>query len=151
MREIEFRAQCLESNGNFEKGDWVYGHYYYDWENRTGVIVTRIPAESGGVGNGLVVVQIPVDYQTRCQFTGLHDKNKKKIYEGDILEWKSEDGEGELYEVVWIEKQACFGTKIVINKPIFAHFNTGYLEDHEPYQDEEVVGNIYQNPELLKK
>lgn len=82
------------------------------------------------------------------QFTGLLDKNKKPIYEGDILSWLSEEeGLGEIYEVYYDTKTASFRTKCK-GVDDNAWFNTGMAED--VITDEiEVIGNIYKNPELL--
>ena len=88
------------------------------------------------------------------QFTGLHDKNGKEIYEGDIL------GIGttgqEYCEVVF--RDGCFGINAGwlvrenrrqgINRDVFIPLNT-YCND--VFQDAvEVIGNIYENPELLE-
>jgi uncharacterized phage protein (TIGR01671 family) len=74
------------------------------------------------------------------QFTGLKDKDWKDIYEGDILK------AGDYICVVnWNEKFASF----CVNKKgwMFSHF----FEEHCETQNVEVIGNIYENPELLKE
>jgi len=70
------------------------------------------------------------------QFTGLYDKNKKPIYEGDRVRFGYTKYEDFFGEVVWLEDRATFG---VINKNSFETF-----EDLMKYI--EVVGNIFQLP-----
>ena len=73
------------------------------------------------------------------QFTGLYDKNKKPIYEGDRVR-SSYTGNVDFYsEVVWLEDRASFGVK---SKNAFETFED--LMDYMKYF--EVVGNIFQLP-----
>ena len=65
------------------------------------------------------------------QFTGLHDKNGKEIYEGDIVT----DGVGK-YKIIYDLKLAGYQPYCI------------FRDDPENYC--EVIGNIYENPELLK-
>ncbi len=73
------------------------------------------------------------------QFTGLLDKNGKEIYEGDVVEWGQPYGDGMerrmVHEVQWIENGFWLR-----------------MENGENYLPNEiyVIGNIYENPELLK-
>jgi uncharacterized phage protein (TIGR01671 family) len=75
------------------------------------------------------------------QFTGLHDKSGKEIYEGDIIRCNNT----QIGEVLWEEHDACFNVN-------------GYYDSSDDYptmafiegQPFEVIGNIFENPELLK-
>ena len=73
------------------------------------------------------------------QFTGLYDKNKKPIYEGDRVRFGYTKNEDFFGEVVWLEDRASFGVK---SKNAFETF-----EDLMDYMKLfEVVGNIFQLP-----
>ena len=75
------------------------------------------------------------------QFTGLTDKNGKEIYEGDILKdsW-------ECVHEVYYSEDAQWSTHL--HKHPKHIFPARYL--HCAYMQWEVIGNIYENPELLK-
>lgn len=82
------------------------------------------------------------------QFTGLLDSNGKEIYEGDILssEYESIGSKRDCHPVEWNESGGSWSVNHSINdccKPW-----RGNLGDH--HRSEEIIGNIYENPELLK-
>lgn len=76
--------------------------------------------------------------ETICQYTGLTDKNGKKIFEGDIVTVPNDD---ELYSVVWDEDTAAWSLSAEAVVYNFDNF-WGY--------ELEVVSNVYDNPEWLE-
>lgn len=92
------------------------------------------------IANGLVFMQ--------C--TGLKDKNRKLIYEGDILfeDWKNEAyPKGKYWIVKWINNNAGFYIEM-INPSKFENHSEWHLARHD--LDYEVIGNIYEDKELLE-
>ena len=83
-----------------------------------------------------------VDSETVCQWTGLTDKNNRKIFEGDICKIHSGpiDEEDGCFSVEWDEGDARF-----------ALYSVGLTVDFGNYHGHEceVIGNIFDNPDLL--
>lgn len=72
------------------------------------------------------------------QYTGLKDKNGKEIYEGDIVEIKYSDIP---FKIIWVEEKSMFGLKGG-DKPLGEYII--------PQNETKVIGNIYENKDLLK-
>ena len=125
MREIKFRGKRLHN------GEWVYGYYAYFPATHKAIILET---------NGYYVNEYGAIPETVGQFTGLKDCNGKEIYEGDV----TDDNVG-IGSVEYSEKYAGFRV----------NYHNGYCKWFYDYLDSEkrtleIIGNIHENPELLK-
>ena len=124
-REILFRGKhihAMDSNEHLN-GTWVYGY---------------LSDENYIYGKSLEG-EFLIDENTICQYTGLTDKNGKKIFENDIV------------QVVWYNgtveyEDGCFVIKW--NNIKFLRKDLGYWANLDGFQ---TIGNIYDNPELLEE
>ena len=136
-REMKFRAfykprkkmYWFELWGNFKSGDGYIG-----------MVPIGETREKGTSHNGNMILIDPGDCEI-TQFTGLKDKNRKDIYEGDIVKhkyrmWSTDE---HVSQVEWDDLWCCF------------YLNDGIIK-HRMRSDimYKVIGNIYENPELLK-
>ena len=129
MREIKFRAKKLSSN------EGVYGHYVF-----MGVYGDKPVHRIIWQDQNNVEYNVIVDPKTVGQYTGLKDRNRREIYEGDIVCFKAWKGK-QKGMVKWND-DAC-GFEIEMSPTS----HTGFF--HDPLLTCEVIGNIYANPELL--
>lgn len=109
------------------------------WEQSTNTMFTKLAyvTMSGG-GLALEPKEIPLISPILMQFTGLKDKNDVEIYEGDIVVFN-----GIKWVCRWSDNHARFYFSTNLHKLL----DFSCLEAAEDF---EVIGNIYQNPELLK-
>ena len=100
---------------------------------------------------GAVVFDISADDDIIMQWTGLLDKNGKKIFEGDIINFKVDGFPKDTFRGIIRFNDASF----LLHEETFADgCICDGLENDElisNFSDIEVIGNIYQNPELLER
>ena len=84
MRNIEFKAIATEEvhthHECIEIGEFVYG-YILPYNK----MLVQMSQESGGVGSGLVWVEVEIDKNTVGQYIGFNDVHKNKVFDGDII------------------------------------------------------------------
>lgn len=122
-----------------DNGEWVQGSCVYTFAPSKGYVV-GIMVESYFIveENGNMV---SIDKNTICQCTGLKDKNGNLIWENDIVKFKRSDDKEFVGEISYVEHYGAF---FVIHSG---------CSDNQLYAfgDYEVIGNIFDNPELLER
>ena len=142
MREILFRGKRADN------GEWEYGDLWCNPYGKRVVCIVSPISDQGTTGGN------EVDPETVSQFTGLTDKNGRKIFEGDILHIaKIADGLGGYYQppldypvnvvvkwdlCAWMWETLCDDKRYITFPDAWCHYEC------------EIIGNIYDNPELLK-
>lgn len=151
-REILFRGKRTDN------GEWVEGYYSNLGGNHPRVLKENIFI--GKIGRVLEFENIDILPETVGQYTGLTDKNGVRIFEGDILRGfeypfcSNNNGEFNYFaEIVWFDDSSAFGIYTFKNPKSnvrgISEGNTDYLEYFNA-DKWEVIGNIHDNPELLK-
>ena len=131
MREILFRAK-REDNG-----EWAYGYYVCLPDVAGSVSMLHVPAGNPDESNKTYYVK----KSTVGQFTGLTDKNGTKIFEGDIIQtYDPDDG----YAVVRYDETETEFYADFIGENVYYGLGGNFRID-----DIEIIGNIYDNPELI--
>lgn len=126
MRDIKFRGKYLD-----DTSEWLYGNYVYIEDD---VFQHKIADKSG--------MLLDIDINTLGQFTGLHDKNGKEIYEGDIVKVFT-NKKWRIGKIIY--EHSGFTIDVTNNKEL-EYGRTGIIENLT-----EVIGNIYDNKNLLEE
>ena len=126
MREILFRGKRIDN------GEWIEGYYFRVWDDHY---------ICWGTTNG-EINKTRIIPETVCQYTGLKDKNGKKIFEGDVMHWDSHWGWYVGYE------NGAF-RRIPLNDIQRMNWEH-YTLQQEGLDTWGIIGNIHENPELLE-
>lgn len=142
-REIKFRGKTVPD------GRWVYG-YYVVMENETKTVTRHAIMDLWDKENQYIkdgksyhMSVSVVEADTVGQFTGLRDKNGKEIYDGDIVRYHMH-GRG-IHESEYQTGLVEFG-----GGRFYADLDCSTLYFCGDSEDYEVIGNKWDNPELLK-
>ena len=128
-REILFRAKhihAMDSN-EYLNGRWMHGYL----------------SDKNYINDKSLEGEFLVDENTICQYTGLTDKNGKKIFEGDILRHADET----ILKTVWNDRKYVFAAQCVKGSVLLKDCKWGLWEFES--DEVEVIGNAFDNPELL--
>lgn len=134
-----YKAKRKHDSKFFKKGEWVEGAYYIEPYTDKRFIIQW---NSTGLGFNEF---IEVDEESVCQCTGLNDKNGNLIWENDVVKQFADCNElGNslyfFYQIRWNNEYSAFEGYEIYTK------ETVLFPDLE---DIEVIGNIFDNPELM--
>jgi uncharacterized phage protein (TIGR01671 family) len=131
-REIKFQAWVPDIGQMVQVAEIDLVHGVVSWYTSEAEIMARIPDADAFL-----------DRVKLRQFTGLRDKNGKEIYEGDIVRAKNGVQIG---TVIWVESDCKYVVRWTKDNPT----KMVYDSNMSSAQWGEVIGNIYENPELLE-
>ena len=120
-------TKVREFRGRNFAGKWCYGYCLHDGQRGRHVIT-----------DGLLDINGVVP-ETVGQFTGLHDKNGKPIYEGDIFDLKEFR-----IKVVYEADKGCYTLRTDVESGWMLPLDMKFCQYYA------IVGNIHDNPELMK-
>lgn len=164
MREIVFRGKRVED------GKWVEG-FYSQFHNRPIIpepnihqIFTLLTENDEPIilGNTSIGgLWHTIDPNTLCEFTGLCDKNGKKIFEGDVVKYTRTNMYApstnfhnqdlvSLHKIYWNDEKYCFYQDHYTEERCIGSGGINFEDDRAEDNIIEIIGNIYDNPELLE-
>ena len=133
MREILFRGKRIDN------GEWVEGNLFVcDTDGRTHILI----------GTRIITIEWEVGPSTVGQFTGLTDKNGKRIFEGDIVRFAERRIGGENVSIV--EQVGFDEGGFCTNRYSLNNWLRNGIYGITKLEGIEVIGNIHDNPELLE-
>ncbi len=133
-REIIFRGKIIDN------GEWAYGSLVVEEDK----YYISLNINDNIKRDDYDVYMLEVIPKTVGQYTGLHDENGEEIYEGDIVKVNGEI----IAEVIW--ENDYLGYFLYANEEnSIDSFENGEQPLYDYWGSIEVIGNIYDNPELL--
>jgi uncharacterized phage protein (TIGR01671 family) len=126
-----------------DNGEWVKGALVYDGRDKLYRIITEI---NYSTGTCLTTDNAPrVDKSTICQCTGLKDRNGNLIWENDIIECKNRKHNFQT-QIEWDAYCAGF----IFQDTETSAVGLDAITANGLYSESKVIGNIFDNPELLE-
>ena len=142
MHEILFKGFHPDENGKekvFVNGEWIKGFWVYGFYVRSNLPYGEVKHEI--YGDKYVDDVIP---ETVCQYTGLKDKNGKRIFEGDIVKCMARFDTG-VCAVIFEE-----GEFRLIPDKYYKDYKTGLGFHSIRCFEKEIIGSVHSSPELLE-
>lgn len=143
MREILFKAKRIDN------GEWVEGYYFcmvHDDGRHIHHFIMPLGADLN-LGTPIEKIQVEIDENTICQYTGLTDKNGNKIWENDVVKHYYNQNKPTRFTIGTI----CWNA----DKMRYERYERSSQYEHKIFSVSydcvyEVIGNIFDNPELLE-
>lgn len=138
MRDIKFRGIRIDTNPIY-KSKWAYGYLIIDDSGEVNIVKNY--GDDAYSWDAVVPESVG-------QYTGLKDRNEKEIYKGDIARNKL----GSIGVIEYHSSWAAFYFKLAIGKNEDGDIvkMTSSIPMWREWATLEVIGNIYENPELLE-
>ena len=144
-REILFKAKRKDN------GEWVEGYYFcmvHDDGRHIHHFIMPLEVDLS-LGTPIENIQVEINQETLCQYIGITDKNDKKIFENDIIETITFGFEKDHFIT-----SVKFGVKFSMQGFYLANGRSMFYfgqSDLTKMDDTQVIGNIFDNPELLEE
>ena len=134
MREILFRGKRMKD------GAWIEGFYCEFANNMSGEQEHFIQTVKS---DGRIDTLYYIDPATVGQYTGLTDKNGKRIFEGDVVLFKWDKEHNYCHIIEFVDGEFCA-------TPVISRDDTWQIRICGENEKFSVIGNIHDNPELLE-